>query len=167
MPAWGNPHQVMDDDSWKLVIFIRSLRPLTDAEKTQQAQITTAAHYIGSQACEKCHAQIYDRWKKTPMANVVRDPREHPDAIIPNLATNTIAPFTKDQVAFVYGSIWKQRYFTKIGDDYFPEPAQWDVGNHKWLPYNVPKTADWWVQFYPADNMHRPTGRHLRRLPFR
>jgi predicted CXXCH cytochrome family protein len=157
MPAWGNPHQVMDDDSWKLVLFIRSLRPLSGPEKTQQAQIITTAHYIGSQACEKCHTQIYDHWKKTPMANVVRDPREHPDAIIPDLATDTVAKFTKDQVSLVYGSIWKQRYFTKIGDDYFPEPAQWDVGNHKWLPYNVPKTADWWVQFYPADNMQRPT----------
>ena len=59
------------------------------------------------------------------MANVVRDPREHPDAIIPDLATNSIAKFSKDDVALVYGSVWKQRYFTKRGDDYFPEPAQW------------------------------------------
>jgi hypothetical protein len=33
------------------------------------------------------------------MANVVRDPRERQDAIIPDLATDTIAKFTKDQVA--------------------------------------------------------------------
>jgi predicted CXXCH cytochrome family protein len=92
------------------------------------------------------------------MANVVRDPREHPDAIIPDLSTNPFAKFTKEQVAFVYGSIWKQRYFTKIGDDYFPEPAQWDIVTHKWLPYSVPKGGDWWVPFYPPDNMHRPTG---------
>ena len=93
------------------------------------------------------------------MANVVRDPREHPDAIIPNLATNNVSPkFTKDQVAFVYGSIWKQRYFTKIGDDYFPEPAQWDVSNKKWLKYFVPNGGDWWAPFYPPDNMKRPTG---------
>jgi len=60
------------------------------------------------------------------MANVVRDPREHPDAIIPDLSKpNPIFPFTKDDVAFVYGSIWKQRYFKKIGDDYFPLPVQW------------------------------------------
>ena len=24
MPAWGNPHQVQNDDSWKLVLYIRS-----------------------------------------------------------------------------------------------------------------------------------------------
>ena len=66
------------------------------------------------------------------MANVVRDPRQHPDAIIPDLATNNVFKFSKDQVAFVYGSLWKQRYFTKVGDDYFPLPVQWDVVNKKW-----------------------------------
>ena len=158
MPAWGNPHQASTDDSWKLVDFIRSLRPLTNKEKALQANASALAHYVGSQACQKCHEQIYEHWKKTPMANVVRDPRTHPDAILPNLATNTVAKFTKDQVAFVYGSIWKQRYFTKIGDDYFPLAAQWDIGNHVWRPYHVPKGADWWEPFYPPDNMQRPTG---------
>ncbi len=159
MPAWGNPHHVPDNMSWKLVLFIRSLRPLTNQQETRQAQTITSAHYLGSQACEKCHAQIYERWKKTPMANIVRDPRAHPDAIIPNLATNTVAKFTKEQVAFVYGSLWKQRYFTKIGDDYFPLPVQWEVANHKWSKYFVPTDgADWWAKFYPPDNMKRPTG---------
>ena len=93
------------------------------------------------------------------MANVVRDPRQYPGAIIPNLATNKVSPkFTMNQVAFVYGSIWKQRYFIKIGDDYFPEPAQWDISNKKWLKYFVPNGGDWWAPFYPPDNMMRPTG---------
>jgi len=93
------------------------------------------------------------------MANVVRDPATHPDAIIPDLATNTVAKFTKDQVAFVYGSLWKQRYFTKIDDDYFPLPVQWVVGNRTWRPYMVPaKGGDWWAAIYPPDNMKRPTG---------
>ncbi|HEY6442974.1 MAG TPA: cytochrome c3 family protein [Candidatus Acidoferrales bacterium] len=158
MPAWSNPHQERNVNAWNLVLFIRSLRPLTREEKTQQASTANTAHYVGSQACEKCHAQIYEHWKKTPMANVVRDPREHPDAIIPNLATNNVFKFTKDQVAFVYGSIWKQRYFTKIGDDYFPLPVQWEVSNHKWSKYFAGPTADWWTKFYPPDNMKRPTG---------
>ena len=158
MPAWSNPHQERNVSAWNLVLFIRSLRPLTREEKTQQASTAKTAHYVGSQACGKCHDQIYDRWKKTPMANIVRDPREHPDAIIPNLATNNVARFTKDQVAFVYGSIWKQRYFTKIGDDYFPLPVQWEFNNHKWSKYFAGDKADWWAKFYPPDNMKRPTG---------
>ena len=158
MPAWGSPHQETEDDSWKLVLFIRNLRPLTAGEKSEEARAQNSAHYVGSQSCQKCHAGIYEHWRKTPMANVVRDPREHPDAIIPNLATNSIARFTKDDVALVYGSVWKQRYFTKRGDDYFPEPAQWDVTHHVWRPYFVAKGTDWWELYYPPDNMQRPTG---------
>ena len=158
MPAWASSHQQIGDDSWKLVLFIRDLHALTPQEKLAQASILTAAHYTGSKSCEHCHAQIYARWQKTPMANVVRDPREHPDAIIPDLATNTVAKFSKDQIAFVYGSVWKQRYFTKVGDDYFPLGAQWDVVHKKWLPYFVKPGTDWWIPYYPADNMQRPTG---------
>ena len=69
-----------------------------------------------------------------------------------------MAKFTKEDVALVYGSVWKQRYFTKRGDDYFPEPAQWDVTHKVWRPYFVAKGTDWWEPFYPADNMQRPTG---------
>jgi predicted CXXCH cytochrome family protein len=159
MPAWGNPHRESTENSWQLVLFIRSLRPLTHPESLHQSNTAGSASYVGSPACEKCHEQIYQRWKKTPMANVVRDPRAYPDAIIPNLATNTLAKFSAGQIAFVYGSIWKQRYFTRIGDDYFPMPAQWDIATHQWLRYVVPaKGADWWGAYYPPDNMHRPTG---------
>ena len=158
MPAWSNPHDEPDDSGWKLVLVIRDFRQPTPQEAAHQEQTAISAQYVGSQKCEKCHEEIYAHWKKTPMANVVRDPREHPDAIIPDLATNKIAKFTKDDVALVYGSIWKQRYFTKIGDDYFPEPAQWDVTAKIWRPYFVAKGTDWWEPFYPPDNMKRPTG---------
>ena len=93
------------------------------------------------------------------MANVVRDPKEHPDAIIPDLSKpNPLLTFTKDDIAFVYGSKWKQRYFKKVGDDYFPLPAQWDVTHKIWRPYKVAKGTDWWTQYYPDDNSQRPTG---------
>jgi predicted CXXCH cytochrome family protein len=117
------------------------------------------ARYMGSQSCQGCHAEIYERWQKTPMANVVRDPREHPDAILPDLAQpNPLVTFTKDDVALVYGSLWKQRYFTRIGNDYFPEPAQWDITHRVWRPYFVANGTDWWAPLYPPDNMQRPTG---------
>lgn len=79
-----------------------------------------ASTYTGSIACKTCHPQVYARWTKTRMANVVRDPKEHPDAIIPDLSkAGPLVTFTRDDIAFVYGSKWKQRYFKKVGDDYF------------------------------------------------
>jgi predicted CXXCH cytochrome family protein len=118
------------------------------------------AQYTGSAACKTCHSATYERWAKTRMANVVRDPKEHPEAIIPDFskADPAVVTFTKDAIAFVYGSKWKQRYFTKVGDDYYPLPAQWDVANQAWSRYFVRDGTDWWVPHYPADNMQRPTG---------
>lgn len=93
------------------------------------------------------------------MANVVRDPREHPDAIIPDLSKpNPVFNVTKDDVSLVYGSRWKQRYFKKVGDDYFPLPVQWDVAHQSWGRYFVPNNADWWATLYTPDNCQRPTG---------
>ena len=117
------------------------------------------AHYVGSKACADCHSAIYDRWKKTRMANVVRDPKEHPDAIIPDLSkADKLVNFTREDIAFVYGSKWKQRYFKRVDDDYFPLPAQWDIKNRLWRPYFVKDGTDWWTPFYPGDNFKRPTG---------
>jgi predicted CXXCH cytochrome family protein len=117
-----------------------------------------SADFVGSQACAGCHKAIYERWKRTPMANVVRDPREHPEAILPDLATNPLDKFDRADVALVYGSIWKQRYFTKVGDDYFVQPAQWDVTHRVWRKYFVANGTDWWAELYPPDNKQRPTG---------
>jgi len=117
------------------------------------------ATYVGSATCGTCHSAVYNRWKKTRMANIVLDPKDHPDAIIPDFSKpDPLLTFTKNDVAFIYGSKWKQRYFKKVGDDYFPLPAQWDVTHKIWRPYMVAPGTDWWVSYYPADNMKRPTG---------
>ena len=159
MPAMDNVHRESKEDAWKLALFIRSMKPLSAEEGREEQQALESAHYVGSQACEKCHDSIYQRWKKTPMANVVRDPQKDPHAFLPDIRTNTVAPFRAEQVALVYGSLWKQRYFTRVGNNLYPLPVQWDVGNRKWLPYHVPsKGADWWAPLYPAENMQRPTG---------
>ena len=155
MPGWQFP----DQQTWQLVSYVRKL-PLTASVDAQSSAVSQAApagaHYVGSVSCKDCHSDIYERWKKTPMANVVRDPKEHPEAITPDLSIpDPLLSFAAADIAFVYGSIWKQRYFKKVGDDYFPFPAQWDVMHKKWKPYFV--KDDWWVKFYPADNFQRPT----------
>jgi len=115
--------------------------------------------YVGSAACGDCHVPIYQRWAKTRMANVVTDPRARPQVVIPDFSkADPLLTFKLDDVALVYGTKWKQRYFKKVGDDYFPLSAQWDVNHKIWRPYFVQPNTDWWVPYYPADNMKRPTG---------
>src|SRR5215831_4977112 len=115
--------------------------------------------YVGSATCGDCHQAIYQRWAKTRMANVVTDPKVRPQVIIPDLSkSDPLLNFKLDDIALVYGTKWKQRYFKKVGNDYFPLGAQWDVNHKIWRAYNVPAGADWWVPFYPPDNSGRPTG---------
>jgi Cytochrome C oxidase, cbb3-type, subunit III len=129
MPAWSMP----DAQIWQLVAYLRNLPKVASlspepAVASAETKAAETAHYVGSAACRSCHTAIFDRWSKTLMANVARDPKQHPDAIIPDLTKpDPLVTFNKDDIAFVYGSEWKQRYFTKVGDDYFPLSAQWDV----------------------------------------
>ena len=93
------------------------------------------------------------------MANVVRDPRKYPEAVIGDFSQpNALVTFKLSDVALVYGSKWKQRYIYKRGDSYFLYPAQWDVQNRVWRPYHPGPGTDWWVAFYKSDQSERPTG---------
>ena len=115
--------------------------------------------FVGSEACRDCHEAIYDRWKDTLMANILVDVDERPEAVLGDFSTpNSLVTFAREDIAFTYGSKWKQRYFTRIGDDYFVFPAQWDVLNETWRRYYVEPGTDWWVEHYSADQMQRPTG---------
>jgi hypothetical protein len=102
MPGW----QLPDQNIWELVAYIRRL-PVVSAPVRPDAPVTAAiaATYVGSTACRDCHRDIYDRWSKTRMANVVRDPKEHPDAVTPDLSQpDPLVTFTKDDIAFVYAA---------------------------------------------------------------
>ena len=117
------------------------------------------AEFAGSASCQSCHEDIYARWQETLMAKVIQDPTERPDVILGDFSTpNPLVTFREDEIAFTYGTKWKQRYFTRIGDDYFVFPAQWDVQAKTWRRYYVQPGTDWWVEHYPADQMQRPTG---------
>jgi len=140
-------------------LLVASLTSLAACGARPAPPVGAEKKFVGSTACESCHQDIYSRWKETLMANVIKDPTTHPDAIVGDFSTpNPLVTFRKEDVAFTYGSKWKQRYFTKVGDDYFVFPAQWDVRNRTWRKYYVEPGTDWWVQHYPADQMQRPTG---------
>jgi hypothetical protein len=110
----------------------------------------------GSAACRSCHAQIYERWRKTSTANVVRDPRQSPEAIIPNFSKpDPLVKFTLTDLLWCMAACRSKRYFTKIGDDYFVLPAQQDVTQNIWRPFMV-ANGDGLATLSP-DNMKRPT----------
>ena len=136
-----------------------SLLIVLAAVRSTPAQAPTP-RYVGSAACQTCHAAIYERWSKTRMANVVRDPREHPDAIIPDFVE---AGSARD----VHEGRRRVRLRQQVEAALLHEgrrrllPAARAVGRHAQAcggRYFVQPNTDWWVPLYPADNMQRPTG---------
>jgi predicted CXXCH cytochrome family protein len=169
MPGFGLPERQI----WQLVSFVRHLPKVAAFESTVASALASEPHtqvadpgadasrlpYVGSIACKRCHEEIYARWKNTRMANVVREPGAAPHVIIPDLTKpDPLVTFSEQDIALVYGSRWKQRYFKRMGDDYFPLPAQWDVQKAVWKPYNVKVGTDWWTAHYGRENTDRPTG---------
>ena len=163
MPAWDLPASAI----WQAILFIRHL-PVTailpramaaQNGATAKAAATETPHYVGSAACASCHRDIFARWNKTRMAHVVSDPRASPSAVSADLASApaTMKPAPGD-ADLVYGSRWKQRFFKKIGNDYYVLPVQWDIVHQRWLTYFVAEDEDWWARLYPPDNAERPTG---------
>ena len=140
--------------STALLVAWQLLYPVAQAQDARPAD-----GFVGSEACKSCHSGEYERWRQTRMANVIVDAQAHPEAILGDFSQpNPLVTFKPSDVAFVYGSKWKQRYFTRRGDDYFVFPAQWDVTHKTWRRYYVEAGTDWWVEHYPADQMQRPTG---------
>lgn len=63
------------------------------------------AQYDGSGTCKTCHAGVYRRWQKTRIANIVMDPQQHPEAIIPDLSKpDPLVTFTENDIALTHGS---------------------------------------------------------------
>ena len=158
MPAWNMP----DRQIWQLVAYIRHLAARGDARARQIEGPVIRLRTIWAQLLARAATRKSMRggarlaW---PMSCAI--PRSIPTRSFPISPSHPLLTFTKEDVAFVYGSAWKQRYFRKVGDDYFPLPAQWDVTTKKWSNYHVAATgSDWWAQYYPdpGDNSARPTG---------
>jgi hypothetical protein len=57
------------------------------------------AHLAGSERCKGCHEKEYDGWKQARMTNVVRDPRQHPEAALGDFThADPLRTFDLDQV---------------------------------------------------------------------
>src|ERR1051326_2988328 len=128
------------------VTITKNFRPHAAVASAAPQGLPSGRTYVGSATCADCHTSISERWAKTRMANVVTDPHVRPQVVIPDFSKpDPLLTFKLDDVALVYGTKWKQRYFKKVGNDYFPLPGQWDINHQIWRAYFVQPNTDWWV----------------------
>src|SRR5262245_31878946 len=69
-----------------LIASIAFAVTLTLHAGSQAQQPVAGRSYVGSATCARCHVSIAQRWAKTRMANVVTDPKAHPDVVIPDFS---------------------------------------------------------------------------------
>jgi predicted CXXCH cytochrome family protein len=86
--------------------------------------------FTGSKNCEKCHAEIYGEWKKTPHARMVRDPREEPSAVAGDFSKDPPLPLRS--VSFVLGSHWRQQYVEEVDGELYVKGKGWNMKAAGW-----------------------------------
>ena len=89
--------------------------------------------YAGSQACKECHNDIYEEWKLTPHARMMRKPSE--------LDENDFVSFKElnypeDKIVTVLGSHYVHRFVAEASGSYVVLPKIWDIHQKKWLDSN-------------------------------
>ena len=126
---------------------------------TDSAMSPKKATFVGSEKCGSCHVDEYKTWKDTYHAkmvratrdgllkdardNWVRDAKGNPG---PTKANITGAPATLEDVVYVIGSKWKQRFLVKnptTGNHQFLD-KQWNRVSNAWEGYG--QKNDWETQ---------------------
>lgn len=108
----------------KAAVLVVAICALTVAA-SPLAAATVKQEFVGSERCKSCHAEEYKSWKGTFHAKMVQ-PRKGgilKEAVEkwatdgtnpgPTKGNGTNSPFTLNDVQFVIGSKWKQRYMVK------------------------------------------------------
>ncbi len=92
------------------------------------------------------------------MANVVRDPREHPDAIIPDLATKPSPSSRRIRSHSFTAASGSSATSRKLATTIFRCRRSGKSPTTSGASISCRERRDWWAPFYPPDNMQRPTG---------
>lgn len=95
------------------------------------------ANYVGSDKCQKCHQKLHKEWKQTLHSQMIKDVSKQPTAVVGDFdSPSDVRTFTRDQVLYTIGNQWKQRYITRIDDEFYILPAQYNLETGEWAAYH-------------------------------
>ncbi len=151
-------------------VFIGSMFFLTACSPDPQANVEEVMAqpktYIGSEECKRCHLEHYDSWKMTLHSRMLINVRENPHAILADMDPDLIradlkkiedqlrGPLedvyipTPDEILYVIGTQWKQRYILEIDGRYHVAPVQYNIQTKRWVNYydDAWDERDWLVR---------------------
>jgi predicted CXXCH cytochrome family protein len=138
--------------------------------------------FVGSETCRSCHLEHYDSWKMTLHSRMLIPLRENPNAIMGDLNPEVIrADLAKikdklkvppediyiparDEILYVIGTQWKQRFVVQRQGVYHVAPIQFNVATRRWVNYyeDAWEKRDWLVR---CGGCHT-TGANLEKYTF-
>jgi hypothetical protein len=106
--------------------------------------IKQRSEYAGSQACMECHNDIFDEWKLTPHARMMRKPSELDEKdVVPFKELN----YPEDKIISVLGSHYVHRFVVEASGTYVVLPKIWDIHQKKWVDSNDKNwTKRYWLK---------------------
>jgi hypothetical protein len=99
--------------------------------------------YAGSATYETCHARKFREWERTSHARMARDPKRDPAALTADFSVSP--PFPADEVLYVLGNHWTQRFVVAKGDKLYVKAPIWSIPQAQWdTSYWIDKP---WTQY--------------------
>ncbi|MGD8624297.1 MAG: multiheme c-type cytochrome [Anaerolineae bacterium] len=91
--------------------------------------------YVGSGKCAQCHGAKYESYQETWHANILR-PASDQTVSGDFTSTDPDLTFDREEVVYVVGGQFSQRYLAQIDGQLFVLPAQWNVASEEWVAYH-------------------------------
>lgn len=86
------------------------------------------ATYVGATTCFGCHSQYYRNWDMTLHSEMVKGP----EASVADFAAGG-APIALEDVTFVLGNKYSQRFVQQTADGYTVLPGIWHIQTQEWI----------------------------------
>jgi hypothetical protein len=106
-----------------------------------------APGYVGSEKCAQCHGAKYESYRDTWHARILQ-PADDETVLGDFDSTDSDLTFGREDVDYVVGGQFSQRYLTDIDGELYVLPAQWNVLSAEWVGY------------HPEDWQERPYTKH-------
>jgi hypothetical protein len=120
------------------IAFFVLLIPLSEfsADVDHPPTPNNESGYVGSTTCARCHANTSSAFQQTWHPGILR-PVNVSDILGDFSGQDPIRTFTRDDVTWVVGGQYKQRYLTEIDGTLYVLPAEWNLEMNAWVPYEV------------------------------
>ncbi len=100
--------------------------------------------YVGSEQCAQCHGAKYESYQDTWHAKILRPVAD--ETVLGDFGSaDPGLTFSLDDVVYVVGGQFSQRYLTEIDGELYVLPAQWNVVTEEWVAY---RPDDWQERTY-------------------